>query len=120
MATVEGLTIHYGQFQASKVYTRLVTPPPPPEPPTVYVRKMEEKRFRRQRRHSLVIDAYENNCDVAVVVSNDSDLAMRLNVVTQRLGRFAVLVNPTTTIPTTSCANSSGRRPLSAACVPVC
>jgi uncharacterized LabA/DUF88 family protein len=94
LATVPGLEIHYGKFQASKVYMRLVDPPPLPERPTVLVHKMEEKGSDVNVGTLMLVDAYENTCDVAVLVSNDSDLAMPLKVVVERLGRPVTLVNP--------------------------
>lgn len=94
LATWPGLTIHYGQFQATKTFARLVSPPAPPQAPTVEVHKTEEKGSDVNLGTLMLVDAYESACDVSVLVSNDSDLAMPLSVVAQRLGRAAVLVNP--------------------------
>lgn len=94
LQTIPGLTIHYGQFQASKTRMRMVNPPPPPAAQTVEVHKTEEKGSDVNVGTLMLVDAYENNCEVAVLVSNDSDLAMPLEVVAQRLNRPVVLVNP--------------------------
>ncbi len=89
-----GLSIHYGTFLASKKYIRLVDPPSPPTLPTVQVHKMEEKGSDVNLASWMLVDAHENDCEVAVLVSNDSDLAFPVHVITQRLGRTVGLVNP--------------------------
>ncbi|HST50096.1 NYN domain-containing protein [Jatrophihabitans sp.] len=94
LSTVPGLETHFGTFLASKTYARLVTPPPPPAPPTVRVHKMEEKGSDVNLGTWMVIDAYENDCDVAVLVTNDSDLAFPMQVVSQRIGHPVGIVNP--------------------------
>lgn len=94
LASVPGLSIHYGQFLASKTYMRLVEPPPPPDLPTVRVHKMEEKGSDVNLATWMLIDAFENDCEVAVLVTNDSDLAFPMEVISQRLGRPVGLVNP--------------------------
>jgi len=94
LESVPGLSIHYGTFLASKTFMRLVAPPPSPALPTVEVHKMEEKGSDVNLASWMLVDAYENDCEVAVLVSNDSDLAFPMQVITQRLGRTIGLVNP--------------------------
>lgn len=99
LASAPGVQIHYGTFLASKAYMRLVTPPPPPDLPTVEVHKMEEKGSDVNLATLLLMGAYENHCDVQVLVTNDSDLALPLRTVRQHLGRDIGLVNPYDTNP---------------------
>lgn len=94
LASNSRVSIHYGQFLASKAYARLVSPPPPPAPPTVRVHKMEEKGSDVNLATWMLIDAFENDCDVSVLVTNDSDLAFPMQVLSQRLGRTVGLINP--------------------------
>lgn len=42
----------------------------------------------------LLVDAFENEYDVAIVVSNDSDLAEPIRLVKSRLSKRVVLLNP--------------------------
>lgn len=81
------VTIHYGQFLASKKHARLVAPPPPPGSPMVRVHKTEEKGSDVNLATWMLIDAFENDCEVAVLVSNDSDFAFPMQVLSQRLRR---------------------------------
>lgn len=94
LASTPGLSIHYGRFLASKTYMRLVVPPPPPDLPTVRVHKMEEKGSDVNLATMMLVDAYENDCELAVMVSNDSDLSLPMEIITKRLGRPIGLVNP--------------------------
>lgn len=90
LPTVE---IHYGRFLKSKVYSRLVTPPPPPENRNAEVFKFEEKGSDVNCAAWLITEALENVCDCSVLVSNDSDLAVAIELLVAR-GRQVVLVNP--------------------------
>lgn len=94
LASSPRVTIHYGQFLASKSHARLVSPPPPPALPTVRVHKMEEKGSDVNLAAWMLVDAFEKDCDVSVLVSNDSDLAFPMQVLSQRLGRTVGLINP--------------------------
>ncbi len=42
----------------------------------------------------MLVDAFDDEYDVAVVVSNDSDLAEPIRLVKARLGRQVLLLNP--------------------------
>jgi hypothetical protein len=73
---------------------RLASPPPPPDLPTVKVHKMEEKGSDVNLATMMLVDAYEGDCEVTVLVSRDSDFALPMRVIAQRLGRPVGLVNP--------------------------
>jgi NYN domain len=94
LGSLPSISIHYGQFLASKTFMRLTQPPPPPALPTVQVHKMEEKGSDVNLATWMLIDAFENDCEVSVLVTNDSDLAFPMRVLSQRLGRIVGLVNP--------------------------
>lgn len=94
LASDPRVSIHYGRFLASKTYMRLVAPPPPPELPTVRVHKMEEKGSDVNLATYMLTDAFDNDGDVSVLVTNDSDLALPMRMLSQRFGRPVGLVNP--------------------------
>lgn len=60
----------------------------------VAVKKTEEKGSDVNLGAHLVMDAYENNFDVAVVVSNDSDLVGPINIVNNMTKLRVRLLNP--------------------------
>jgi hypothetical protein len=56
--------------------------------------KTEEKGSDVNLASQLVSDAYEDHFDVAVLITNDSDLLMPIEIVRRRLGRTVGLFNP--------------------------
>lgn len=94
LRSVPNLTIHYGHFLASTATMRLADPPPPPAWPSVRVQKMEEKGSDVNLATWMLTDAFENDCELAVLVTNDSDLAEPMRVVAQRCGKPVGLINP--------------------------
>ena len=73
LRTIPNLSIHLGRFLASKV--RMMKADGSGE--KVKVLKSEEKGSDVNLASYLLIDAYLSDCDVAVIVSNDSDLIFR-------------------------------------------
>lgn len=72
---------------------------PPTVPPRfVQVVKTEEKGSDVNLATHLLCDAYEALFDIAVVVTNDSDLVMPIQQVRQRLGKKVF-----STLPTPAC-----------------
>ena len=63
-------------------------------PNTVEVVKTEEKGSDVNLATWQLVDAYENNCQTPVVITNDSDLALPMSIVSQRLGLTVGLINP--------------------------
>jgi hypothetical protein len=94
LGSVPGLSIHYGHFLASTTKAMPVDPPPPPASPLVKVHKMEEKGSDVNLATWMVTDAFENDCELAVLITNDSDLAEPMNVVASRCGKQVGLINP--------------------------
>ena len=64
----------------------------PPRIETIEV--FEEKRTDVNIASHLLMDAFENRYDTALVVSNDSDLATPIEMVVDRLGKRVVVINP--------------------------
>jgi len=58
------------------------------------VQSFEEKKTDVNIATYLLKDAYEGNVDVAVVISNDSDLCEPLRICKEELGIIVVAVNP--------------------------
>jgi uncharacterized LabA/DUF88 family protein len=96
LRTVPNLTIHEGEFYIS--YPRMMVYEP--ETPVgarrtfVQVVKSEEKGSDVNIATYLVLDACRGDCEVAVLVTNDSDLREPLRVVRDELGIVTGVVNP--------------------------
>ncbi|WP_440098517.1 NYN domain-containing protein [Streptosporangium sp. H16] len=93
LATTPHLTIHLGRFQRKKTRMRLAYPPPE-GPATVEVIKTEEKGSDVNLATHLVADAFRADCEVAVVISNDADLAEPIRLVCHEVGLSVGVVNP--------------------------
>lgn len=61
---------------------------------TVEVVKTEEKGSDVNLATYLLLDAFKGDCDVAVVISNDSDLKLPIEVAQHELGLRVGVVNP--------------------------
>jgi uncharacterized LabA/DUF88 family protein len=61
---------------------------------TVEVVKTEEKGSDVNLATYLLLDAFKGDCDVAVVISNDSDLKLPIEVAQRELGLRVGVVNP--------------------------
>ena len=66
----------------------------PPGRGYVRVIKTEEKGSDVNLATHLLIDGFDNSYELAVVLSNDSDLLEPIKVVTQRLGKPVGILNP--------------------------
>lgn len=73
LETIPHLSIHYGHFTINKKWRRLAIPPRPPARPSALVLIPEEKGSDVNLASYLLIDGFERDYEVAVVVSNDSD-----------------------------------------------
>jgi len=67
--------------------------PPPGGPAKVQVLNSEEKGSDVNLASYLLLDAFENDYEAAIIVSNDSDLAEPISLVRKKL-RKKVLVSP--------------------------
>jgi hypothetical protein len=91
LKTVPNLHIVYGNFLTHSVpmYLSGVTPPQ-----RVWVDKTEEKGSDVNLAAHLLRDAYARRFEVAVLITNDSDLAEPVRIVAQDLGLPVGLLNP--------------------------
>lgn len=102
LATVPEISIHMGTFLLSEKFAGLVKPPefrprisiPQPWPDVVRVVKVEEKGSDVNLACQLLLDAFQDNFDVAAVLSNDSDLVEPIRIVTQVMQKPVGLLSP--------------------------
>jgi hypothetical protein len=104
LGTVPEISLHMGTFLATKKFAGLVHPPsfrpqlaaplPQPWPAVVRVHKTEEKGSDVNLASHLLLDAFQNNYDVAAVLSNDTDLVEPIRIATQELGKPVGLLTP--------------------------
>lgn len=73
LRTLPGLTIQLGYFKAHAVAIKLVQPPPQ-GPTTSWVWRTDEKGSDVNLATQLLVDAFDDAFECAVVVTNDSDL----------------------------------------------
>lgn len=93
LATMPEVSIHLGLFKSGPVRMPLAHPSPG-GPVTVEVIKTEEKGSDVNLASYLLKDAFENDCDVSVVVSNDSDLSEPIRILRHELSRQVGILNP--------------------------
>jgi uncharacterized LabA/DUF88 family protein len=89
LRTIPNISIDLGHFLLSKVWMRQAD-----GGGTVRVLKSEEKGSDVNIASRLLVDAYRSKCDVAVIVSNDSDLLFPIEHVKRHLGKIIGIVNP--------------------------
>jgi uncharacterized LabA/DUF88 family protein len=93
LQTVPNLRIHLGHFLSHEIMMRLAHPPAG-QSPFVKVIKTEEKGSDVNLATHLVHDGHLGKYELAVVVSNDSDLAEPVRIVTHELGLKVGILNP--------------------------
>lgn len=101
LETIPGLSVHLGQFSRHRVVRDLANPKPG-GPRQVEVIDPKEKGSDVALATYLLVDGFQGDYDVAVVISNDSDLCLPIEKVRTELGRTVVVVSP---------ALFAGRRP---------
>jgi len=77
------VTIHLGSY-LEKPTRMMLYPVPASGPKTVQVMKSEEKGSDVNIATYLLVDAFEDDYEAAVVISNDSDLAEPIRLVRQK------------------------------------
>lgn len=90
LATLPLVEIHYGHFATRRNRMPLAAPPHR----TVEVLRREEKGSDVNLASSLLRDAFLGECDTAVVVSNDSDLAEAVRIARHDAGIKVGVINP--------------------------
>ena len=91
--TVPGVSVHLGHFLSHEVTMALAVSPGQRQQ---YVRviKTEEKGSDVNLATHLLHDAHMGRFEVAVVVSNDSDLLEPIKIVREQLGKKVGILNP--------------------------
>ena len=93
LRTIPNLSIHFGYFLISNVSMRLAHPAPSGQH-TAVVLKSEEKGTDVNIATHLLLDVFDGDCDTAIVISNDSDLATPIRTVRDRFGTIVGVLNP--------------------------
>jgi uncharacterized LabA/DUF88 family protein len=103
LSTIPEIAVHAGNFLTSEPWMPLASPPQArpdgyvwslPPPSVVQVIKSEEKGSDVNLGAHLVRDAFINAFDVAVVLTNDSDLVEPIRVATVEAGKRVGLLVP--------------------------
>jgi uncharacterized LabA/DUF88 family protein len=103
LSTVPDIAVHAGNFLISEPWMPLASPPQAkpdgyvwslPLPNVVKVVKSEEKGSDVNLGAHLVRDAFTNAFDVAVVLTNDSDLVEPIRIATVEVGKRVGLLAP--------------------------
>jgi uncharacterized LabA/DUF88 family protein len=87
--TIPNLTVDLGSFLASKQWMMRAD-----HSGMVQVLKSEEKGSDVNLASRLLIDCYRSKCDIAVIISNDSDLVFPIEHVKRYVGKTVGVVNP--------------------------
>ncbi|WP_419925350.1 NYN domain-containing protein [Candidatus Poriferisocius sp.] len=93
LGTFSLIEIHEGHFVTRPTRMTLVNPPSK-GPRTVEVWKTEEKGSDVNIATYLLLDAFKQRCDTAVVISNDSDLAEPVRIAQREIGIKVGIINP--------------------------
>ena len=93
LKTVPGLTIHYGHLLA-KTKRRPLVQQPRTGPRTVEILDTEEKGSDVNLASYLLLDGFEGEYEMAVVVSNDSDLELPIQMARTKLKKAVGVFDP--------------------------
>lgn len=101
LSTIPHLKIHKGLFETSETFKRLALPaifddycPLGDVPTRVKVIEQKEKGSDVKLASHLIRDGFQNKYDVAVVITNDSDIAEPVRIVTQEIGKNVGILIP--------------------------
>ena len=95
LRTLPNLTIHEGSYIEKPVrLPQHPIPAPPAKPTIVTVVKSEEKGSDVNLATYLLVDAFDDDYEGAVVISNDSDLAEPVKLVRTRFHRKVFVLHP--------------------------
>lgn len=93
LRTLPQVRVHLGHYLSHRVRMPLAEPPAKGDR-FAWVIKTEEKGSDVNLASHLVRDAFEDRFDVAVLITNDSDLLEPLRIVTTELGKQVGILNP--------------------------
>ena len=93
LGTIPHLTIHYGHFLPQRKL-RPLAQQPASGPRTVEILDTQEKGSDVNLASYLLLDGFENKYDLAVVISNDSDLVTPIEMARIKLGKQVGVIDP--------------------------
>ena len=93
LQTVPNLSIHYGHFLTNTKW-RPLAQHPQTGPRTVEILDTEEKGSDVNLAPYLLMDGFENDYEMAVVISNDSDLKLPIRMTRTKLGKHIGVIDP--------------------------
>ena len=93
LRTIPDLSIHYGFFVRRNITMPLAFPESEGRE-TAFVTRIEEKGTDVNLASYLLLDAFDEDFEVAAIVSNDSDLVTSIELVRQRFGLTVGVLNP--------------------------
>ena len=93
LQTIPNLSIHYGHFLTNTKRRPLVQKPAV-GPRTVEILDTEEKGSDVNLASYLLLDGFENDYEMAVVISNDSDLKLPVRMTRTKLGKQIGVIDP--------------------------
>ena len=94
LETVPSLSVHLGRFSTQVKRRYLASPESNATPTKVSVVEHEEKGSDVNLASYLLVDGFAGEYDVAIVVSNDSDLAEPIRLARSHIGGKVGLLNP--------------------------
>ncbi len=92
LRTTAGFSVAFGLFREREKLLRTVHPPPE----RIWVYKTEEKGSDVNLASYLLLDAFRNEYDTALVISNDADLKTPINLVRHKYGKRLIVAIPGT------------------------
>ena len=100
LSSLPEVTVHQGEFKVSHPWMAVFDPTAPIDRPPrkVQVIKTKEKGSDVNIGSYLILDACRGRCDVAVVITNDSDLREPVRLARDGLGVSVGVVNPHETV----------------------
>lgn len=119
LATIPHLTSHYGQYERRKVYRPFVHPPDP-DNPLVQVYWDEEKGSDVNLATFLLLDGFQQQYEVAAVISGDSDLVEPVRAVRDVLSLSVGIFNPRQRAGTELAQVATFYKPLDSAILAAC
>ena len=93
LETIPNLSIYLGRFLSHHRRMRLVDPPANGEDRALVIRT-EEKGSDVNLATHLLVDAFDNDYECAVVISNDTDLLEPVRIVRHKFGLGVGILNP--------------------------
>ena len=113
LQTIPEIEIHYGLFREREIKGKLLEEDNPSYKKVVRISKFEEKGSDVNIASFMLADCFQKECDVPVLLSNDSDLAERLKCIKTKLKMPVGLITPASFFVTELKSYSSFRRKIS-------